>query len=72
MRRRRQQRTSELHGPSQLVQDGGYGNSETQKYAWEAGSHDVHEVGETGARMPDAELAAPQRPHELNGTSRAR
>jgi hypothetical protein len=79
MRRRRQKRTLELHGPSQLVQDGGYGVPETQKYAMEAGSHDVHEagvygarheVGEMGARTPDAELAAPQRPVELDGTSR--
>jgi hypothetical protein len=70
MRRRRQGRGTELDGQSQKVPNGIYGESHTQKYAFEAGNHDVHEVGEFGARAPDAELAAPQRPVELDGTSR--
>jgi hypothetical protein len=78
MRKRRQQKPSELHSNSHLLQDGAYGGSETQKYAMEAQSHavhemeerGVHEMGEHGARSPDAELAAPQKPVELDGTSR--
>jgi hypothetical protein len=67
MRRRHKQRGTELDGQSDMVQNGG---PYAQKYAMEAENHGIHEVGELGARAPDAELASPQRPVELDGTSR--
>jgi hypothetical protein len=69
MRRRRQQRVTELDGQSDMVHSG---DPHMQKYAMEVENHGIHEVGELGTRTPDAELAAPQRPVELDGTSRAK
>jgi hypothetical protein len=67
MRRRRQKRGTELDGQSNMVHNG---SPHAQKYAMEAENHVVHEVGELGVRTPDAELAAPQRPVELDGMGR--
>jgi hypothetical protein len=75
--RRRRDNIPELHGDPQMRHDGS-----KAYYRPDGGVSVVHEMGEHGSKtpaielaavqMPDAELAASQRPAELDGTGRLR